>query len=222
MKRCNKCNIEIVEDVGVCPLCQHGLEQVTADSKIPMYPKIEFDKQKFILLIRVFMFISIILAAGLIVINIATYNGLWWSLICVGAIVYFWITVRYSIQNNTNRAAKILVQTIAGMGLCLLIDIVTGYHGWSINYVIPAIILVAYFAIVVLMIVNFMSWQSYLLFQITLVLFSVILVGLYFLNIITEPVVSFVTVGITLVIFVGTIVFGDKKAKTELIRRFHI
>jgi predicted neutral ceramidase superfamily lipid hydrolase len=108
------------------------------------------------------------------------------------------------------------------MGLCLLIDIVNGYQGWSINYVIPAIILVAYLAIMILMIVNFMNWQSYILFQFTLVIFSMILMGLYLLHIITKPILSYVTVGITLVIFIGTIVFGDKKAKTELIRRFHI
>jgi len=222
MKRCNKCNIELVEDISVCPLCQHGLETISQEKKRKMYPKIEFDNQKFILLIRIFIFISIILALGLITINIATYSDGWWSFICVGAIVYFWITVRYSIQYNTNYAAKILVQTIGGMGLCLLIDIVNGYQGWSINYVIPAIILVAYLAIMILMIVNFMNWQSYILFQFTLVIFSMILMGLYLLHIITKPILSYVTVGITLVIFIGTIVFGDKKAKTELIRRFHI
>jgi hypothetical protein len=222
MKRCNKCNIELVEDISVCPLCQHGLETISQEKKREMYPKIEFDNQKFILLIRIFIFISIILALGLITINVATYSDGWWSFICVGAIVYFWITVRYSIQYNTNYAAKILVQTIAGMGLCLLIDIVNGYQGWSINYVIPAIILVAYLAIMILMIVNFMNWQSYILFQFTLVIFSMILMGLYLLHIITKPILSYVTVGITLVIFIGTIVFGDKKAKTELIRRFHI
>lgn len=222
MKRCNNCKIEIVEDISVCPLCQHGLEHISQENEPEMYPRIEFDNHKFILLTRLVIFISIILAFALITINVATYSGVWWSLICVGAIVYFWITVRYSIQNNTNYAAKILVQTIAGMGLCLLIDIVCGYQGWSINYVIPAIILGAYLAIVILMIVNFMNWQSYILFQITLVIFSIILMALYLLDIITKPMLSFVTVGITLVIFIGTIVFGDKKAKTELIRRFHI
>lgn len=222
MKRCNECNIEIIEDISVCPLCQHGLENISVESKRRMYPLVEFDNQKFMLLIRIFIFISIILAGGLFTINIATYNGVWWSLICGGVIAYFWITVRYSIQNNTNYAAKILVQTIGGMGLCLLSDIVTGYQGWSINYVIPAIILVAYLAIVILMIVNFMNWQSYILFQIALVVFSMILMGLYLLHIITNPILSYVTAGITLIIFIGTIVFGDKKAKTELIRRFHI
>ncbi len=222
MKRCNDCNIGIVEEISVCPLCQHGLENVSSEKKRKMYPEIEFDKHKFIMILRLFIFMSIIVAVGLITINIAIYSGEWWSAICVGAIAYFWITIRYSIQNNTNYAAKILVQTIGGMGLCLLIDIVNGYQGWSINYVIPAIILVAYLAIVILMIVNFMNWQSYLLFQITLVIFSIILMGLYLLNIITKPILSYVTLGITLVILVGTIIFGDKKAKTELIRRFHI
>ncbi|RDY30495.1 DUF6320 domain-containing protein [Lachnotalea glycerini] len=222
MKRCNKCNVEILEEISVCPLCQHGLETISDAKHKKMYPKIEFDNQKFVLLLRIFIFISIILVLGLVIINAATYNGLWWSLICVGVISYFWVTVRYSIQNNTNYAAKILVQTIGGMGLCLLTDVVMGYQGWSINYVIPAIILVGYFAILMLMIVNFMSWQSYILFQFTLVIFSMILMGLHFLNIITKPILSYVTAGITLAIFIGTIVFGDKKAKTELIRRFHI
>lgn len=222
MKRCNECNVEIIEDISVCPLCQHGLEQISLELKEAMYPRVEFNNQKFKLIIRIFIFISIILGAGLFTINLATYNGVWWSLICGGAIAYFWITVRYSIQNNTNSAAKILVQTISGMGLCLLIDVVIGYQGWSINYVIPSIILVAYLAIVILMIVNFMNWQSYILFQITLVIFSLILMILYFFRIITNPVLCYVTAAITLVIFIGTVVFGDKKAKTELIRRFHI
>lgn len=222
MKRCNECKVEIIEDISVCPLCQHGLEQISKDLKVPMYPRVEFNNQKFKLLIRIFIFISIILGVGLFTINLVTYNGVWWSLICGGAIAYFWMTVRYSIQNNTNSAAKILVQTIGGMGLCLLIDVVIGYQGWSINYVIPSIILVAYLAIVILMIVNFMNWQSYILFQITLVIFSMILMVLYFFRIITNPVLCYVTTAITLVIFIGTVVFGDKKAKTELIRRFHI
>lgn len=222
MKRCNECHVEIAEDVSVCPLCQHGLENISKDQKGSMYPSIEFDKQKFMLLIRIFLFFSIILILGLVTVNVFTYTGIWWSVICIGVIIYFWITVRYSIQNNANYAAKILVQTIGGMGLCLLIDVVVGYQGWSINYVIPAIILIAYLAIVILMIVNFMNWQSYILFQITLVIFSMILMGLNFLNIITKPMLSYVTVGVTLIIFIGTVVFGDKKAKTELIRRFHI
>jgi hypothetical protein len=222
MKKCNNCNVEIIEDISVCPLCQHGLENISETKHRDMYPKVEFDNHKFVLLIRLFIFLSIILVLGLVTINAVTYNGIWWSWICVGVIAYFWMTVRYSIQNNTNYAAKILVQTIGGMALCLLIDMVIGYEGWSINYVIPAIILVAYSAIVVLMIVNFMNWQSYILFQITLVVFSLILMGLNFLNIVTEPILSYVTAGISLFILIGTIVFGDKKAKTELIRRFHI
>lgn len=222
MKKCNKCNVLINENIKICPLCQGGLEEVSNEIKPPMYPKVEFDVQKFKLLIKVCLFISIVLTVGLITINIATYDGTWWALICVGAVTYFWILVRYSIQNNANYASKILVQTISAMGLCLLIDWVIGYSGWSVNYAIPSMVLIAYGAIIILMIVNFMNWQSYLLFQITLVVFSFILLVLHFMHIVTHPIATYVTLGITLITFIGTIVFGDKKAKTELIRRFHI
>lgn len=221
MKQCEKCKIEILDNTAICPLCKSGLKEVN-DKYTPMYPEIESNKQKFAFIFRLCIFFEILLEILLVIININTYNGLWWSLICAGVICYGWLTVHYLIQKNINYGAKILVQSIGAMAFVLLVDWVLGYSGWSVNYVIPCIVLAAYAAIIALMVVNFMNWQSYILFQIELIILGVILVLLHFFDIVTKPTMSYVTLGISVVIFIGTIVFGDKKAKTELKRRFHV
>lgn len=222
MKKCNQCGIFIKNDRMVCPLCQHGLETIEKEEYVPAYPSVSFDVHKYHIIIRIFLFISIVLEAALLIINYLTFTGIWWALICGGAIAYFWLTMKFSIQNNTNHATKILVQTIAAMGLTVFIDWTVGYQGWSVNYALPAIVMIAYVAILILMAVNFMNWPSYLLFQIELVILSLLLFVFNLLGFVTNPVLTYIAAASTSIILIGTIIFGDKKAKNEFKRRFHI
>lgn len=222
MMKCNTCGVYIKGDAMVCPLCQHGLEEVRKEKSEPVYPEVTFDVHKYQVILRVFLFISIVLEGVLIWINVATYSGVWWALICGAAISYFWLTIKFCIQNNTNYAAKILVQTIAAMLFTVFVDRVVGYSGWSVNYALPSIVLVAYLAVLILMVVNFMNWQSFILYQIVLMIISVVLLILYLFRVITQPILTYVAALTTGIIFLATIVFGDKKAKNELKRRFHL
>lgn len=222
MKRCNQCKVQVADYKMICPLCQTALETISEEKREPMYPEIKFDVHKYHIITRIFMFLSVVLGGVLIVLNYMTYDGIWWAFISTGIIIYAWLTLLFSIQHNTNPAAKILVQILAAQGLCLLADFVLGYRGWSVNFAIPVIILIANGAMLVLMIVNFMNWQSYILFQIEYVVFSLISVALYFMGVVTKPKFTFLAVGSSILILAGTMIFGDKKAKNELKRRFHL
>jgi hypothetical protein len=41
-------------------------------------------------------------------------------------------------------------------------------------------------------------------------------------DVVTRPLASFVSIAISAVILLGTVIFGDKTVKSELIRRFHV
>lgn len=223
MKWCNQCRLEIADSEPVCPLCKTVPESDgKTEIKPPLYPKIEFDVRKFHMLIRLFIFGSVVVSCILLFVNLMIYRGLFWSGIVIAAILYANMTLVYSVERNMNPAAKIMVQTLAAQLLVVWIDYLIGYEGWSVNYAVPGILLVAECSMLVLQIVNFMNWQSYILFQIEYVVLSMIPVGLSFCHIITKPAMTFLALGCSVVIFVGTMVFGDKKAKDELIRRFHI
>lgn len=223
MKWCNQCHIEVAESESVCPLCGTVPESDgKGEHKPPLYPQIVFDVHKYHIFIRLFMFISVVTGIVLLVVNLINYHGFFWSGIVLAAILYAIITLTYSIQRNVNPAAKIMVQTLAAEFLVVWIDYLIGYEGWSVNYAVPGILLVAECSMLVLQIVNFMNWQSYILFQIEYVVLSAIPVAFYFFHIVTEPFMTFLALGSSVIIFAGTMIFGDRKAKNELIRRFHI
>ncbi len=222
MKRCRRCQVNILDETHTCPLCRRVLEyDEMNEESTRMYPNVEFDIGKYNKIKRIFLFILTVVSVVLGFINYITYSGVIWSLIAVVGIIYFGVTVTYSIMNNANLASKILVQTIGAGILVVVIDNVTGYIGWSVNYAVPAMILFANLSIVLLMIVNPMNWQSYFMYQIAITIFSFIPLILFWVKLIDRPFLAILTSGISILILIGTIVFGDRSVKNELIRRFN-
>lgn len=222
MKRCEKCGVAVADDTKTCPLCNRILVGEAGKQRPPMYPEIDFDVGKFNLLSNTFLLLLILVAVVLGVINYVTYDGLAWSVAALVLIVYLGITVLYSVMHHANLASKIVVQMIGFQVLTVACDWVLGFTGWSVNYMVPGSILCANLAIVLLMIVNPMNWQSYFMYQISITIFALIPLILCFTGVIDKPLFSYVMTGISVLILVVTIVWGDKKVKNELIRRFHL
>ncbi len=221
MKRCSKCEVEILDDTYVCPLCLCVLEDDKGGQETKMYPTIHFNVERYYMLKRIFNFILVVIVASFGVGNYLLYNSLIGYIIVAASAIYFAITVRYSVLHRANLAAKILVQTIGAMVLIVLIDYGVGYTGWSVNYVIPCICLIASIAIMLLMIVNRMNWQEYIMYQLSMTVLSLGQIILIVCQIIEWPLLATVSVVISALILLGTIIFGDKRVENELIRRFH-
>ena len=104
----------------------------------------------------------------------------------------------------------------------IMIDRVLGYEGWSVNYAVPATILFADVAVVFLILVNRLNWQSYFMYQLAITIFSFIPLILWAVGLVTRPLMAFITVVLTVFILAMTIFLGDRGVKNELIRRFHL
>lgn len=202
-----------VEGNGVYPGEEPG--------RIP-YPKHPGDEKRFQIWTKSYFVASILLGGFLTLLNLFTYRGVPWSLVSTGAILYFLFTMRFSVHHNTNPAAKILVQTLAAQVLCLLADASLGYSGWSVNYAVPALLLLANGMNLILTAVNHMSWQSYLLFQIEYVVLGLLPLLLWVFGVITRPALTVAALLSSVGILGVSLLLGDKKAKAELKRRFHM
>lgn len=220
MSKCRNCHVTIKDHTQVCPLCHCVLEQ-QGDSR-NTYPDIRF-QTKFLLLVgRIYLFLILLAGVTLGALNYKFYHGCWWFLIVVACMSYLYLVFRFAILDDAGYKSKIIVLVISAMLLVVLIDYVTGYEGWSVNYVIPGGILFFDVGIVLLMIINYRNWQSYLLFQLFVIGCSLVPLLLWWLDIVTEPLLSLITVGISVFLFLGTVIIGDRRARTELKRRFHV
>ena len=103
-----------------------------------------------------------------------------------------------------------------------MIDYVLGFGHWSLDYVIPLVLLVMDIMIIVAMFINIRNWQSYLLFQIVMILCSGVCVVLSLFDVIRHPVMSYVALGLSSIMFLATFIIGGRRARNELKRRFHV
>ena len=72
------------------------------------------------------------------------------------------------------------------------------------------------------MFVNRRNWQSYLMLEICMIFLSAVPLLLIRLGIVTETFISGFAFTVSVLLFLGTLIIGDRRARSELRRRFHV
>lgn len=186
-----------------------------------IYPK-KLSSKKGDLIFKTFLISSVILGLLLVIINKLTMPEVPWAALSNAGIIYIWITVFYSIKKNTNIAGHVMIQAIAISFLTVFIDYKLGFQKWSINISIPIIIIIANATMLILTIVSHKKFIKYAIYQLIIVLFSMIPVILISENIIENKVLSIVASSISILNLILTFFLCAKDVKAAIIRKFHI
>ena len=220
MSRCKQCNVEILDETERCPLCHSVLEKTVEVEN--MYPNVRTMTRRLALLSRIYLFVAILVEALLIYLNVLSDSEMFWSAIPGLAMLYGYLVLRYAILGKSGYKGKIIVLTLIAILMVVAIDFVVGYRGWSVNYALPSAILLVDAGILVLMCINRRNWQSYMMWQIFMILCSVVPLVLYAVGIGTAPILALLAFAFSTALFLGTLIIGDRRARTELRRRFHV
>lgn len=220
MSRCRQCNVEILDETERCPLCDSVLEHT--EEMENMYPNVKVRTRKWVFLSKVYFFAAIVLEVILYGINYIDKYKIGWSLVAGLGLLYGYLVILLAIVGQAGHKIKIILLAAIGIVMMILADFVIGYHGWSVNYVLPACVIILDIGIAVLMLLNRRNWQSYIMVQLFLLLASGGMILLCVFGIITNVYLVGIAVLCSVFLFLGTIVFGAGRAKVELYRRFHI
>ena len=222
MKYCESCKVHCLDSGERCPLCDTPFEHVTEDRLESRYPDLELNPKRYNLIKRIYYFVTIVIVILSLVLDFWIDDEITWSLISLAVVLYSWTVIYHAIQNNKHIASKIFVQAISGSIFIFFIDQLTGFDGWSVNYVMPQILILANVSIFILMMINRMVLREFLLYQLAMTIIGLIPIFLILGDIVTRPLTSIVSIIISVAILLGTIIFGDKTVKSEFIRRFHV
>lgn len=222
MSKCNICNIEVLDETDHCPLCRSILTQT--EELENMYPDVRIKQKKLMLFSRIYLFAAILLDAFLITIDLNQDKSsrIWWSIIVGLVLIYIYLLIRYAILGKAGYKGKVIVLTAIAVISAIAIDFLTGYHGWSLDYVFPLGIIVMDVIIILLMYYNRRNWQSYIMWQILTVLCSILPIVLYVTGLERNVYMASLPMVISGALFLGTMIIGDRRAMQELKRRFHI
>lgn len=220
MSQCKNCGIKILDKASVCPLCGFALDNPEDGENI--YPDIVRITKKISFAARIYVFLAIVTMAASVAANYYYTPDVLWSLVVGGGLIVTYLILKVVVEYEYGYHVKVFTMVFASVLYLLLIDWVFGFSRWSLNYVFPAMILGVDAVALILMIVNFRNWQSYIVWQIFMIALSVVAVILSRFGIITRPRLSWIVLAISVLFFIGTVVIGGGRALTELKRRFHI
>ena len=221
MSKCKMCKVEILDKADKCPLCNHVLEW-DGNEKDDLYPNARIQRRKYQFLENFFLFASIVVWFILFAVDYITDPNNLWSFTVGLVIIYANVLLRLTILGKSSYMAKIIWTIIIGMAFLIEADFLTGNRGWGVNFAMPTAILIWDIAIIILMLfINRRNWQSYIIDQLTALVACGVMLLLMIMKVITFPYYAFGVQVLTVLLFVGTIILGDRKAREELKRRFH-
>ncbi len=214
-----------MDNTDHCPFCRCVVSQSEKENTINSiggYPNAVAMVRKHRFIGNLVLFLSIVTTVVCVAVNVEFTPGFAWSIIVVLALIYANVILQFAIIGKSGYREKALGVTIMGAVIVIGIDAVTGYRGWSVNYVLPGSIILLDVGIIVLMIFNRRNWQSYITPQMIVMILSIITCIMKFTGVITSPLVTQIAVAFSVFLLLGTIIIGDRKARQELKRRFHI
>ena len=220
MSRCKQCKVEIRDNVTLCPLCKSVLEKSSAVEN--MYPNIRIITKKIHLLVRIYVFLAIMTETFLLYYNYRTFEGSLWSVVTGVVLFYGFVVLKFAFNDDIEYKAKTIALILTAIFCIFMIDVLTGFGGWSLNYFLPGSIILLNTAIVVAMFVNIRNWQSYMMIELFAILWSIVPFIFYGIGILTHINTSLVASAYSVFLFLGTVIIGGRRASTELKRRFHV
>ncbi|MDD3478515.1 MAG: DUF6320 domain-containing protein [Candidatus Izemoplasmatales bacterium] len=224
MKHCDQCQITIETNHLYCPLC-HQVLKGEGDPSVPeVYPEtISMTREVLPLTKKIILFSTMVAILTLAGINWATFDGNYWSLIPIGATLYFWAIVRYGVLSRQNIAFKLAFLTTILVIILNLIDMNVGDHiGWALDYVTPFALLACNLAISMIMWIKRMNYRDYLFYLFTILIFSLVPLFLYFFHVssILWPALTAFATALFMILFL--VIFFPKPMRDEIKKRFHL
>ncbi len=208
-------------DEDIAGMNKYGNYNMT-DKEGTRYPDVKGASRKYRLLENIILFLSIVCQIVLTTVDYMADKDINWSIIVLLILIYANVTLRLAIVGKNGYIFKTVSTFVFTLLLLVGIDLLTGDRGWALTFVFPGAIIALVIGTIVLMIVNHRNWQSYMMMQIFLVLMSAIAMILVATDVIKFPYLAMGAMGASLFLFLGTLIIGDRRARTELKRRFHV
>lgn len=219
MKYCEKCGVKVRGAETVCPLCQRSLSGEAEESVYPPIPTVYRQHETFFKIL-----ILSTIAAGVVcaAVNLLLPQSGYWAVFVVLGILCFWVSLAYAVRRKDNIPKNITVQvflvSILGFGWDLLI----GWRGWSLNFVIPIACSVALLSLAIIARVMKLPPGDYIVYLIVDIVFGIAPLVFYLTGLLSIALPSIICISLSVLTLSALIVFEGKNMFQELTKRFHV
>ena len=221
MLYCKNCGIHLPGAYGRCPLCKGDLTG-TPDEAGNVFPVIPPRRGTGRTLLIWLAFGSVAAAAVSTAVNLVLPSGGWWFLFVLGGVASIWLSLALVLKKRKNIPKTILWQVGLLSVLAFVWDLLTGFRGWSLNYVFPSLCTGSMIAMAVIAKVRKLNIQNYILYLVIDCVFGLLSFTLLVMGKIQIIIPSAVCFASTIIFLAALLFFEGKALLAEIQRRFHL
>lgn len=220
MRSCPKCEVGIEGEWARCPLCGAITEGASADSPLPTV-SLRFSRRRLLRVLFLTSLVVILASFGLQLIfrrgaDVGVLRSIWLG------VAAMWLVVVMAVRKRRNIAkGTVYLVVLAGL-VCAYWDYLTGWHRWSLTYVVP---IVCGFSIIALLIaVRMMRMEvgDYTVYTGLTVLLGLVPILFLVFGWVTNPIASAICIGVSGLALIVQILTQRREMGHELVKRLRL
>ena len=222
MLHCDKCNVDIADDINNCPLCGRDLENKSETESFKCYPDNKIWISKRNLLVKSLFWFTIIGVIISVFLELLFFNRLWYNWYVITGEALFLINVVAPLKFRWSFSAISLIVSITICLYVLFLELFTNSFGWGLNYAIPMFLL--FCTLYTTMIIVTRNYYQGYDFVVCLLVLAILSVALFLYNILSGGIVwpALVAFLTSVTCFISFLIFRFKKVKGQIEKKFFI
>ena len=199
-------------------------EQGIASEKVkPEFPKTDEPSEQEMKVYKIYSFLCIAIVAAMLVTEYNFHPRIRWTLFTAGGVVTMWIASSIGFFKRYNLLKNAMWQLFIGTIICFIWDALTGWHSWSVDFVLPIMSVSTLTAMFVTAKVRKCPVREYLIYEIMAAGYGLILPGILLLcKVVKNSTVSMFGALICFLFLVAVILFKGREFKEEMQKNLHV
>lgn len=220
MRKCQQCQVEVQGRWSYCPLCQTPLNTQN-DLKPSSFPDVplKYDKQHIARWLVLLSFLIIFVTLGL---GLMWQGRIQWLQAALFGVVTMWLVVLIIIRKRRNLAKSLLYLLVILSLLCLYLDYLIGWTGWSTTYAVPLICIATFIGMFVSSWLMRMQTADYILYLTTAALLGLVPVLFLMLDWVITPIPAWITIALNSILLMLIVILKGPEIWRELKKRTFI
>lgn len=196
---------------------------ISAQKVEPVFPKPTMPSEQEMKVYKIYSFLCIALVALMLVTDLNFHPKIRWTLFTAGGVATMWVASSIGFFKRYNLLKNLMWQLLIGTIISFIWDALTGWHSWSVDFVLPMMSVGILFAMCVIAKVQKSPVREYLIYEIMAAGYGLILPGILLLcKVVKRPTVSMFGALVCFLFLVGVLLFKGREFKEEMQKNLHV
>ena len=196
---------------------------ISAQKVEPVFPKPTMPSEQEMKVYKIYSFLCIALVALMLVTDLNFHPKIRWTLFTAGGVATMWIASSIGFFKRYNLLKNLMWQLLIGTIISFIWDALTGWHSWSVDFVLPMMSVGILLAMCVIAKVQKSPVREYLIYEIMAAGYGLILPGILLLcKVVKRSTVSMFGALVCFLFLVGVLLFKGREFKEEMQKNLHV